>query len=101
MGSLATESKPVQPPYNCGSWKSAFARRIASQKISEEFEYFARFYELLNKEGFPGDEAVRYALEWASKMKKPTDLRDDKKIVTKLDPGSKVCIVGAGMSGMY
>ena len=87
----------AEPP-NCNTWKSEFVRRVTSKKISEEFEYFAKSYEKLIKAGLPSSEAVLFALEHASKQK---PLQDPAKRVSTLPEGSKVCIVGAGMSGTY
>lgn len=105
MGSLpdATETPSLGPPEALGarSWKSGFSQRVASKKISEEFEYFAKIYEQLNLEGLRGAEAVLYALEHASNASKASELRDADKQVTELPLGSKVCIIGAGMSGQY
>ena len=95
-----TEAQPqVQPPNGMSSWKSAFAQRVASRKISEEFEYFARIYDKLTKDGWSPTDAVVYGLEHASAAEKASDLLDDEKQMDKLPKGSKVCIVGAGMAG--
>lgn len=80
--------------------KSDFARRIASRKISEEFEYFAAIFERLQRENFSAPEAVLYALEHAL-ASKASGLLNKKKEREELPVGSKVCIVGAGMSGMF
>lgn len=89
----------VPPPRGCGTWKSAYAQTLTSKKTGEEFEYFARALErrVLDEET---PNALIYALEHASRMKKPDDLRDDDKMGAKLPKDSKVCIVGAGMAGM-
>ena len=97
-----TEAQPqVQPPNGMSSWKSAFAQRVASKKISEEFEYFARIYDKLTKDGWSPTDAVVYGLEHASAAGEASDLLDDEKQMDKLPKGSKVCIVGAGMAGTY
>ena len=86
---------------DCGTWKSEFARRVASKKITEEFQYFVEIYDKLSRDGFKGDikgtEAVLFALEQASKGRK--GLINEENRISSLPEGSKVCIVGAGMSG--
>ena len=90
-----------KPPPQCGTYKSEFARRVASKKISEEFQYFVEIFDKLKREdfkdGIKSTEAVLFALEQASQGKK--GLIDEKNRVSSLPEGSKVCIVGAGMSG--
>ena len=81
-------------------WKSSFARRLASMKISEEYEYLAKIYEKLNLTGLRSSEALLYALHHASSSSPASEFRDSTKDVTQLPPGSKVCIVGAGMAGI-
>ena len=83
------------------SWKSCFTRRLASMKISEEYEYLAKIYHLLKLEGLQSNQALLFALRHASSSSPASDFRDPEKEVTKLDPGSKVCIIGAGMAGTY
>ena len=92
-------SGELKPP-NCDTWKSEFARRVASKKISEEFQYFLEIYDKLTKSQFKqhvkADDAVLAAMEMASEKNSPLDKRPR---VSSLPEGSKVCIVGAGMSG--
>ena len=90
-------SLPVEAPDHKG-WKTSFSKRLASKKITEEFEYFAT---QLDKGQFDGPGAVRYALSHATKRSKPDDFVDDDKKVKELPEGSKVCIVGAGMAGLF
>ena len=90
-----------KPPKDAdaSTWKSLFAQKLASKKITEEFEYFAKIYEKLDKNEFKGPDAVVYALDHAAKRSKASDLLDDDERVKTLPEGSKVCIVGAGMAG--
>ena len=81
------------------SYKSCFTRRLASMKISEEYEYLAKIYEKLNLEGLRSDEALFYALKHASSSSPASEFRDPDAEVKKLEAGSKVCIIGAGMAG--
>ena len=81
------------------SWKSCFTRRLASMKISEEYEYLAKIYHQLKLEGLQSNEALIFALRHASSSSPANDFRNPKKQVTQLAPGSKVCIIGAGMAG--
>ena len=81
-------------------WKSSFARRLASMKISEEYEYLAKVYEKLNLTGLRSSEALLYALHNASSSSPANKFLDSTKEVTQLPPGSKVCIVGAGIAGI-
>ena len=81
-------------------WKSSFARRLASMKISEEYEYLAKIYEKLNLTDQRSSEALLYALHNASSSSPANKFRDSTKEVTQLPEGSKVCIIGAGMAGM-
>ena len=83
------------------SWKSRFSRRIASKKISEEFEYLAKIYNKLELEDLQGEKDVRYALQHASSSSQASEFRDPGKKEPAWPPGSKVCIVGAGMAGKY
>lgn len=82
----------VEPPNHISTWKAAYARQVASKKIDEEFEYFETLVRQPNHTELP--EATKYALD-----PHKDGLFDDKKAVTKLPPDSKVCIIGAGMSG--
>ena len=88
----------LKPPH-CETWKSEFARRFASKKISEEFRYFAQIYDRLKREHFQGDlkadQAVLDALDRASRGRPLINKEEE----VPLPEGSKVCIVGAGMSG--
>lgn len=98
----AVPSLEEAKPPNCDTWKSEFARRVASKKISEEFEYFAQIYDKLSREDFKGqiksEDAVLFALDQASKRR---PLLNTKEQVSSLPKGSKVCIVGAGMAGRF
>ena len=79
------------------SKKSTWAQCLAAEKIDEEFAYFRKVYETLGPESFERTiHALLYALNPAKK-----GLLDTGERVTKLPAGSKVCIMGAGMSGMY
>ncbi|KAL9094909.1 MAG: hypothetical protein Q9165_002859 [Trypethelium subeluteriae] len=92
-------SAPSSPELSA-KWKSLFSQKLASKKIMEEFEYFAKVYEKLDKNKFQGPDAVIYALQHASKRSNPSDLVDDKRRAKTLPEGSKICIVGAGMAAM-
>lgn len=93
----APPDAPVPPRFL--SNKSLFSQKLALKRITEEFEQFAKVYERLDKKGFKGPDAVVYALGHASTRSEASDLLDDDKQTTTLPPGSKVCIVGAGMAG--
>ena len=82
-------------------YKSLYSQTLAAKRITEEFEYFAKVYEKLDENQFKGPDAVLYALEHASKRSKASDLVNDDERVKKLPQGSKVCIIGAGMAGMF
>ncbi|KAL8819317.1 MAG: hypothetical protein Q9191_007759 [Dirinaria sp. TL-2023a] len=74
MSATTTTTLTNTRPQDIQSWKSLFAKRLAAKKITEEFDYFDRNKSVIS----------------------PPDLLKDK---TKLN--GKVCIVGAGMSGLY
>ena len=84
---------------NATSTKSLFSQHLTSLKISEEYEYLAKIYEKLHVEGLRSGEALLYALQHASSSSDADKFRDETKAKTKLAPGSKVCIIGAGMAG--
>ena len=95
----STPITDVKPPNECETWKSAFAQRLTSKKTGEEFDYFARAFQM--DPDLQGPSAFLYALEHAYNREKAKDLRDKKAKVEELPKGSKLCIVGAGMAGMY
>lgn len=96
----AVPSLQEAKPPTCDTWKSEFARRVASKKISEEFQYFAQIYDKSRRKDFKGhvkfEDAVLFALEQASKGEA---LLNKNEQAHSFPEGSKVCIVGAGMSG--
>ena len=100
MSDTVTNAKvdDASPPV-AESWKSCFTRRLASMKISEEYEYLAKIYHQLKLEGLQSNEALLFALQHASSSSPANEFRNPEKQVTKLAPGSKVCIIGAGMAG--
>lgn len=83
----------VEPPYDISTWKAAWARQVASKKINEEFKYFEKLVQLSHHPSLPA--ATEYALDPTTK-----GLIEHRKEPTKLPADSKVCIVGAGMSGI-
>ena len=95
MASIAPRPSS-SPPH---LWKSLYSQQLASKKITEEFEYFAKVYQRADK--FKAPDAVKYALEHASKRSVAGDLLNKKESATSLPQGSKVCIVGAGMAGKF
>lgn len=97
---MANHVENTSPPI-AGSWKSSWTRRLASMKISEEYEYLAKIYHQLKLERLQSDEALLYALQNASSSSPASDFRDPEKKISTLKPGSKVCIIGAGMAGKY
>lgn len=97
---MSNHVEDTSPPI-AESWKSSWTRRLASMKISEEYEYLAKIYRQLKLERLQSDEALLYALQHASSSSPASEFRDPKKKASELAPGSKVCIIGAGMAGKY
>ncbi|KAL6715982.1 hypothetical protein ACLMJK_006944 [Lecanora helva] len=84
------------PPSYAESFKSAWAQDVSAKRIGEEFQFFEKKLEEVGPDALHVPKLTEYALNHET-----NGLLNEKEKATKLPPGSKVCIIGAGMAGLY